>query len=650
MVLLLVVGLLSVTTASWADTVTLAGEKTGAIRPVETIVGDKKIEGSYFGGWKGAGPPETALLDERKESVSMVLKNKKVQSNAGFSNGFGQANYDGNKRASIAGFEDNNDVLKGGVASAGEHRGVGRFSESGNVQHRDFSSGSSAINTRGINADAVDNNQPLTNTKFESDFSHKGSSHEYNVDPSRQSDSSGEGVIKTVKDGKSYSHAYTMEEKGDDMIIEFKDDPNRPGSFIGSSSNVWTCKAEELAPSTCYDGNGKPAGSVVYNAQGETVVYDKNKMIIGQSESGRIAGGNDQQYEAIAAGGTLIATTDRLEEKDCYDDMYSKLPANKKDPKYKGNKITIENFELTWHKRKMPDGSEKIEFPDCFKIEYDVKLPPGMSFSEVEYQLDFHAMPLGAYECTDAGTCARLDTPCAYCDLCTRQENVETLENSKGNECDDDASGTKHVVRTICPTPEQSQYVLCNGFDRTIIGNDYYKYDGAINAKIHFYHTPGRDALKKEFLTKWNAPSTFGLHAFQSSWKTQYNLEAAKTGTNVFGSGPEEWELMEYYVDKNIKSALAGCTQGVVDYDLGGTKVSSNQLADWFVAFGSKNKATLFKQDNCKEWQNLQAEEYKAAETEFQASSSSSGSGSTPCTGFLCSFQSRLGGFGRRRK
>lgn len=642
--------MLAVTTASWGQNVitggnvALSGEAKGAVNPVDANIGAKNIGANYNGGWKGVrGPAENVNLKEERDRVNLVLAQRREEANAGASNGFGQANF-GKDRAASTIFKDGEEV-KGGLVNAGNQRGVLRSNTEGNVRHNNLNSGDLAIDTRGFN---LENNG---DTKFETNFTSKnGGRSEYNVDPASQTNTDGDGIVQTVTDGKKNNFYYKMKESSSGkQVIEFNDDPTRPGSFIGSSSDKWTCEIEELAPSKCVDGNGKQVGSVVYNAQGETTVYDKNGAVLTRGDARRTPNGNDDQYEVDAAGGVLKANTERLVEKDCFDDVYNKLPNDKKDARYKTQKVKVENFKIRYNVVKNRDGTEKVAFPDCFEISYDVVLPPGLSFKTMEYQLKLHIMPLGSYDCTDGGTCPRHDSSCYYCDLCKKQTRTDSLKNSKGNECDGDATGSQRIVRTICPTPAQEEFLICNGFDRSYVGNEYRNYDGQINGAIIVWDYPDRDDIRKEFLEKWNTPITGTF--FQTQWKVAYANDSTYAGNDVFnlqGKGAinnfnvlnlpiEEYNVMEYYVYKKASYRLAGCTQGIADYNLGGSKVKAGALADAFVTV--MNGPELIRKNKCQGYQQLQRDEYKAIEAEQKPAAAA-------CTGIFCGTGSLLGGFG----
>jgi hypothetical protein len=220
-------------------------------------------------------------------------------------------------------------------------------------------------------------------------------------------------------------------------------------------------------------------------------------------------------------------------------------------------------------------------------------------------------MPMGTMKCQDSLTCGR---ECYYCNACNKEKLFdEKARLTTGGEPNDicdihGGSGKQTVSMRVCPPEEMEKAAFCGGFSRHLVGNDYYKYDGSINAQIRVWLRPENEVeLRAKFFKQIAVPLV------KTGLINKYKLE------KLVVADPTDNELLEWYVRKNGEEQLMACRKGVVDYAVGGDKVNSNIMIDAFANVPSKN-VQLFSDAPCKEFVAQQEKEYDAYRKEYEES------------------------------
>jgi hypothetical protein len=617
--LAIVLGLCSLMNAA---EIGIENEQRGAINPVDAAVNsrEKQIDTNFNGGWDFKGNkdprPENVLMDAERNRVNMLLKNNREQGVAGASNGFAQAVAPNSKDSKASGslFRDGKDgPVLGGIANTGRQRGRMQNNQVGDDKHANFTSGKASIDTRVVDF----NNKTLGNQHYQGNFVDKrGRVNNLELDPETQSKGNGNGVINYDRAGQQNNYNYNIKTEGEKTSASLVDQAGAQSSLFKRRAAGYTCETEKDGETTCKDTNGQTVGKAVYNENGDTIVYNKRNVIVGRGKAQKLG---DEKFKVTVNENLFEANTKELNTEDCYQTELAKLPQDQQATTYQGSKVKISNFKIRYNTQVQADGSKKFEFPDCMELTFDVTLPKGTSFKSLAYELELEVLPMGKYDCTDAGTCSSFRSPCYYCNMCGKR-SLNILQNTEGNECElpESTGGTQTIVRTVCPTPEQSQYVLCNGFERNLIS--FEKYENQIMAKIIVYELGDVEAIKKEFEQKKN--NLISKNVILG----QYKLAAAKASSSSAFSGgqPDDWQLMEFYVDQNTPRTLVGCTAGNVDYTIGGKdkSVNGNVLATAYKTVGNKG-VQLFKNDKCKEYKDQHAQEYE----EWQKTQDSTSSG-----------------------
>jgi hypothetical protein len=524
-----------------------------------------------------------AQATDGKHTVSGGAGNGKAQAtdgqhkaNAGAQNGRALAS-DGRHNANGQLMQKGEEVV-GGVANAAKHSGIMRNNrrQANLTADRRYS-----LDTKQVDRDS-----------FRANGSHPktGEQHEFGVDSETIAKSSATGQLKLKNSTGDHEWQYNVQHDGKDQAkADLVGTPEKQSLFAQRVSS-WHCAAERDGVSLCRDNDGNMVGKVVANENGDANVYNKDGVVIGRGEARKIS---DEKYEVKVNQGLFEAKTKRLVQYDCYDEIMPGGKATKK--------IEIhEPIKFEYNTVTNADGTETYSWPDCFKMTADVTLPPGVDPKRIAMEYVVHVMPLGNLRCMDPGTCGR---DCYYCNMCERSQSKQ-LDIMANTETDCQAKGGKRqtLTTTVCPPPGEFDWALCAGFDRHLFGNDYFKYNGSINAQIRAWLRPlNEDTLRQNFFDRVAVPLQKQL------LQGEYAIDMAKVG--VVGK-PEDNELLEWYVRKNGHEELMACRKAIVDYDLGGEKVNSNLMVDAFTNVATNQKFKFFSQQPCDEWRQIQQAEY----------------------------------------
>jgi hypothetical protein len=365
---------------------------------------------------------------------------------------------------------------------------------------------------------------------------------------------------------------------------------------VGAGSGVlaqrttgWKCTAEKDGQSNCVDANGKQVGKVITREDGTATVIDNNGLVKG---TGKVVKVSDQEYQVVVSDGLMLATTKKLVERDCYADI---VPGGSQD-----KKVVIENVKVTVDGQEV-DGqnAQTFSWPTCFDINADVTIPAGVNPEDLAFEYKGHLMPLGSMKCQDSLTCG---TGCYYCDAC-KKEKVLSGEDSLflgGNPVCDATGGKQSIKMTVCPPEEKGDYVYCGGFDRHVLGSDYYNYDGSINAQIRVWQRPAAAELAKlreQFFTQ------------TSNVLTRTILISQYKADNKVVADPDNMSFLNWFILKKGEHTLLSCRQGIIDYNIGGSDVNSNIMIDAFTNLPSQN-VKLLSDKPCNDWVAQQNEIY----------------------------------------
>lgn len=442
------------------------------------------------------------------------------------------------------------------------------------------------------------------------------------------SSSDGAGVVNAKNSEGASQYKYTMSQTdGNEGVAELNQVGGGSGVFDRQVKG-WKCTAVKDGESVCRDNNGKIVGKVSVNSQGDASVTDMNGVVIGRGKVNKIS---EQEYEVEVMEGVALAKTNTITQYDCYNEV---MPGGEQT-----KKVLIENFEVKVNGEKQADGSEAFTWPSCFDVEGDVTVPAGVDPSRLAFEYLGHVMPMGSMKCMDSMTCGR---GCYYCNACEKESMISEDASLTMGEGDNTlcslhgGSGKQRVSMRVCPPETLEKAAFCGGFDRHIIGSDYYKYNGSINAQIRVWLRPENEvALRKTFFTQIGLPLV--KTGFQNSYKLE-NVAAGQLRT------PTDNELLEWYVRKNGDDTLLACRRGVIDYSVGGTDVSSNLMIDAFTNLPGKsgaNAITLFSDAPCDAWVAQQDAEYAHYQKEFNQDKPAA-------SGLSSVFSNFLGGRGRR--
>jgi hypothetical protein len=470
--------------------------------------------------------------------------------------------------------KDRAGVVRGGAISQGDHRGIMKNQmENGEKQANFVGDGQYRLDTgaasrRSFRADTKDD----TN----------GRANEYALDANYQEQNAGVGDIVAKHDGNSRQYTYDVGrsgQMGDAKIV----DNNADRSF-----NTWQCTAEKEGESVCRNDRGQTVGKVLVNRQGQAVATDKNGVVVGRGNVRKV---NDQVYAVDLNQGFAKAQTKQIVQQDCYRDVAGSGEQTKK--------VIIENVKATPESSRNADGSSTFSWPSCFNVEADVTIPSGVDPTRLAFEYVSHILPLGNLQCQDSATCGR---ECYYCNMCEKQKLMDEPLYVSGNLCDLTASSKKQQLKMrMCPPEDAAKEALCTKFDRHLVGNDYYKYNGSFNTQFRVWQRPDETTLRKQFFDQIALP--LGKTAIEAEYRAGRVLQGDITK-------PTDMELLNWFVRNKGQEQLMACKRVIVDYTLSSEKLPANAMFDAFVNL-PQSDTKLFSDRPCDEWLAQQDKEYE---------------------------------------
>ncbi|KAK0393187.1 hypothetical protein QR680_000090 [Steinernema hermaphroditum] len=553
---------------------------------VDSLWLDKKDNEVHFVGLD-ASDPEKAVVD---------LKNQKKQLSASAHGNIVAAETSDGQRAQVQRFGD-----KGGVATVDGHKAQLKTKEDGNEKHAFLKAdGKYDLDTvaRGSLKDPKDTDFLATNDRFD-----------FKLNPSTQEKDQGEGTIafNDKEKGKSGTYGYTITQTGKkvdaqlsahDIGTSKRDDFTQ--SLFGRRSDKYHCTAETPGVSQCYDEQGRSAGKVVADKNGNTVVYNDKDVPIG---TGTVRKVNDHSYEAIVSKNLFIARLKDARSRPCCKEISGQECTAP---------IKLANPKFSHPSERDGDGTVSLTWPDCFDMSIDVTLPPGVHINKLAMKLDVSIQPIGKLRCMDVATCGR---ECYYCDWCKNTRKLKLLENTDGNLCHATAERTYTLTVKLCPPPQDPEFTMCSAFSKSVWQKDYWQKEGAVDVWMKFYERgPNRAELEKQFFELIDnpllgRPAKLGIIA---EW-------LAANGLDQGSYTPTNSELLEYWVSKRDPDRLLACQHGVVDYEIEGAKVKTNVLFE--AATTANSIPNIFKDKKCAAFEKLQEERFQADVKEYKRTS-----------------------------
>lgn len=421
----------------------------------------------------------------------------------------------------------------------------------------------------------------------------------------------GTGIVNAKNKKGAAQYKYDIEQGNDGTA---QADLNQVGAGSGVFSRRttgWKCQAVKDGESTCLDSNGKIVGKVMTNSQGDATVVDNNGVVVGRGKVNKI---NEEQYEVVVSDGLALAKTEQLKEYDCFSEI---IPGGSQE-----HTIKIENVKASVDGIPIDaEGAKTLSWPTCFDVTADVTIPADIDPSRLAFEYVGHVMPLGSMKCMDRGTCG---ASCYYCNACQKEEmlgdSASLFTGDSNAVCDIHGGiGKQQVSMTVCPPEEVEKAAFCGGFSRQLVGNDYYNYNGSINAQVRVWLRPDDADLTKlhsDFFTKIAVP------LIKTGLVNAYKVDNLKNGAGL--ADPTNNELLQWYVRENGDEKLMACRRGVIDYNVGGSDVKSNILIDAFANAPNAQNVQLLSDAPCKEWAAYQQLEYDTYHKEHQESAATS--------------------------
>uniref|UniRef100_A0A915DEC2 Uncharacterized protein n=1 Tax=Ditylenchus dipsaci TaxID=166011 RepID=A0A915DEC2_9BILA len=418
----------------------------------------------------------------------------------------------------------------------------------------------------------------------DTDFEARNDRFNFKLDPASHSKNEGQGVLgfedkEKNKSGK-YQYAITQNGKKTEAQLSANDVSKNDyvSSLFGRRSEKYYCTAETPGISQCYDAQGKSAGKVVADKNGNTVVYNDKDVPIG---TGSVRKVSDRSYEQ----NLFIARLKDARHGPC---CHLLTGSNCTEPMkvlefgiiaHETNKSNLVSQPQFSHpSQRNEDGVVQLTWPDCFDMSIDVTLPPNVHISRLAMKLDINVQPIGKLRCMDVATCGR---ECYYCDFCKNSRKLKLLENTDGN---------------LCRATEERTYRLTT------------------KVWMKFYERgPNRPELEKEFFSQLDNPllgKAFKL-AIIGEWLAANSLDVARL------LHPSNSELLEYWVSKRHPDRLLACEHAVVDYEIEGAKVKTNLLFE--AATTATNIPNIFRDKKCAQFEKLQEQRFQTEVQEFKS-------------------------------
>ncbi|KAI6184704.1 hypothetical protein M3Y97_00624700 [Aphelenchoides bicaudatus] len=548
---------------------------------------------------------DTAWLDKRgrnvehisldasdKEKVFVDLLNHNKQLSASAHGNSAGAQIEGGERVQVQRFGE-----KGGLAQAGGHKAQLRFENQTNERHAFLKAdGKYELDTiaEGPLTDVASSNFKATNDRFD-----------FNLKPQTQNKDDGQGTISFVDREKQNSgkYAYTISQNGrkTDAQISAHDlgENSVAQSLFGRRNDKYHCTAETPGISQCYDAEGRSAGKVVADKNGNTIVYNDKDVPIGTGSVRKI---NETSYEAIISKNLFIARLKNIKRTTCCREVSGQDCIQG---------IRLANPQFSHPSQRDGDGNLAITWPDCFDISIDITLPPHVHINRLAMKLDVSIQPIGKLRCMDVATCGR---ECYYCDWCKSSRKLKLLENTDGNLCRATEERTYRLTVKLCPPPEDPNFTLCSAFSKSVWQRDYWQKEGAVDVWMKFYERgPNRAELERQFFTELDNPllgKAFKL-AMIGDW-------LAANGLDQGSYTPTNSELLEYWVSKRDPDRLLTCEHAVIDYEIEGAKVKTNLLFEAATTAGSI--PNIFKDKKCAAFERLQENRFQQEVQDYKQS------------------------------
>uniref|UniRef100_A0A7E4VDX2 Uncharacterized protein n=1 Tax=Panagrellus redivivus TaxID=6233 RepID=A0A7E4VDX2_PANRE len=563
------------------------------VKPNHAVIDEARRHIDVDSAWldkKGAKVQQVGLDASDKEKVLVDLLTEHKQLIASARGNIAAAETSEGQRAQVQKFGD-----KGGLATAGGHTAQLKTKEDANGHHANLKAdGKYTLDTiaRGSLKDAKDTDFAATNDRFD-----------FKVDPNSHDNHTGTGIIgyNDKEKGKSGNYAYTIRQNGKKTDAELSAHDVGGDAFaqslFGRRSDKYHCTAETPGVSQCYDAQGRSAGKVVADKNGNTVVYNDKDVPIG---TGSVRKVSDRSYEAVISKNLFIARLKDVRRGACCKQITGKECSAP---------IKLSNPKFSHPSERDNEGKVHLTWPDCFDMSIDVTLPPNVHINKLAMKLDVNIQPLGKLRCMDVATCGR---ECYYCDWCKNSRKLKLLENTDGNLCRSTQERTYRLTVKLCPPAEDTNFTLCSTFSKSVWQKDYWQKEGAVDVWMKFYQRgQNRAELEKEFFSQLDNPllgKAFKL-ALIGDW-------LAANGLDKGSYTPTNSELMEYFVSKRQPDELLACEHSVVDYEIEGAKVKTNVLFE--AATTANSLPDIFKDKKCAAFEKLQENRFQEEVADFR--------------------------------
>uniref|UniRef100_A0A9J2NZM2 Uncharacterized protein n=1 Tax=Ascaris lumbricoides TaxID=6252 RepID=A0A9J2NZM2_ASCLU len=564
------------------------------IRPNHVAINEERKHIDVDSSWldkTGQEIQQVGLDASDKEKVLVDLINSRKQLSASAHGNIAAAETSDGHRAQVQRFGD-----KGGLAQIEGHKAQLKTKENGSDKHAYLKADNEyELDTiaRGSLKDPKDSEFLATNKRFD-----------FELKPNEQTKNDGAGIVayNDKEKGKSGKYAYTIRQDGKktDATLSAHDIGEKDDfaqSLFGRRSEKYHCTAETPGISQCYDEQGRSAGKVVADKNGNTIVYNDKDVPIG---TGSVQKLGERSYQAVISKNLFIARLKDARSSACCKEITGQ-PCTEP--------IKLSNPSFHHPSEREGDGTLKLTWPDCFDMGIDVTLPPKVHINRLAMKLDVMIQPIGKLRCMDVATCGR---ECFYCDWCKNTRKLKLLENTDGNLCRATEERTYRMTVKLCPPPEDPNFTMCSAFSKSVWQKDYWQKQGAVDIWMKFYERGDtRAELEKEFFDTIDNPllgKAFKL-AMIGEWLAANSIEQGSyTPTNS--------ELLEYWVSKRSPDRLLACEHSVVDYEIEGAKVKTNLLFE--AATTANSLPNIFKDKKCAAFEKLQESRFQAEANEYK--------------------------------
>lgn len=534
--------------------------------------------------------------NKEKAIVDLITEQKQLSASAHGNVAIAESSVPG-QRAQVQKFGD-----KGGLAQVEGHSGQLRVKEDGEGKHALLKAdGQYELDT--LSKGGKDDKDG------EKEFQARNDRFDFRLTPAEQNEKQGHGLLSfgDNEKGKKGSYEYAIVHKDKNHVeaqLSSKDAySNRNdllGSLFGRRSEKYFCTAETPGVSQCYDAQGRSAGKVVADKNGNAVVYNEKDVPIG---TGSVRKVSERNYEAVISKNLFITRLKDARRGPCCREFTGHDCVEQ---------IKLSNPQFSHPQERDENGNLHLTWPECFDMSIDVTLPPNVHINRLAMKLDVHIQPIGKLRCMDVATCGR---ECYYCDWCRGSRKLKLLERTDGNLCRATEERTYRLTTKLCPPPEDPNFTLCTTFTKSVWQKDYWQKEGALDIWMKFYErAENRAELEHEFFSQLDNPllgKAFKL-AIIGEWLAANSLDQGSyTPTNS--------ELLEFWVSRRAPDRLLACDHAVIDYELEGSKVKTNVLFEAATTAG--NLPNIFKDKKCQQFENLQEERFQHGVREYKQKS-----------------------------